>query len=104
MTLNYTMSGLLTGGLSQAEDTYSYLKRRMSTRKYMASTCANTLGACGFVMGLKYGAMMSSMILTGVGSLIGSIVLGIIGFRLGHNIGYSIGTSLLRVNKSEAYC
>lgn len=91
-----TMSGVLSGGLAQIQDTFSLAKGELSWKQYNLATTRNITGGFGFAFGLSFGAALGSSILPGVGTFIGSLVGGLLGWQIGCQIGSQIGRVIIR--------
>lgn len=96
MVVANTMSGVLTGGLAQIEDTYSLIKGKISWKNYSIATTRNITGGFGFAAGLSFGASVGSSILPGLGTIIGSLLGGLLGWQIGSQIGNQIGHMVIR--------
>ncbi|MBD1380930.1 glycine zipper domain-containing protein [Metabacillus arenae] len=96
MVVANTMSGVLTGGLSQIDDTFSLIRGKMNWRQYSKATTKNIAGGCGFAAGLSFGAAIGSSVLPGIGTLFGSLIGGLLGWQIGCQLGHQIGEVIIR--------
>lgn len=84
-------AGIISGGLSQVEDTNHFRKGEMTTTQYAAHTTKNVTMAVGVMAGIEYGAVLGSALLPGVGTIVGSVVGGLVGDRVGRMVGMEAG-------------
>lgn len=96
MVVANTMSGVLSGGLAQIEDTFSLVRGTITLKEYSRATTRNITGGFGFAAGLSFGAAIGSSILPGLGTIIGSLIGGLLGWQIGCQIGNQIGHVLIR--------
>jgi outer membrane lipoprotein SlyB len=87
-------AGIISGGLSQYQDTKALQNGQIDRNQYAVHTTKNISGAAGLVAGIEYGAVLGSSLLPGVGSIVGSIFGAILGDRLGRFIGLQAGQML----------
>src|SRR5665647_318577 len=87
--------GLISGGLSQIQDTNALKEGHINKKQYAIQTTENVTGAFGIMAGIEYGAVFGSSIMPGVGTVIGCVVGGLLGDRIGRNVGQLAGTSLV---------
>ncbi|MDP1512796.1 hypothetical protein Q8I65_21785 [Paenibacillus ottowii] len=92
---NSLWGGLISGGISQAQDTISLTKGQMDNKEYMVHTSGNLTGALGVMAGIEYGAILGTSLLPGVGTVLGSIVGGLLGNNVGHRVGMQAGSALV---------
>lgn len=84
-------AGVISGGLSQWEDTRHLQSGSMSGMQYAANTTKNVGVALGVMAGIEYGAILGTSIFPGVGTVVGSVVGGLIGDRVGRTVGMQTG-------------
>lgn len=84
-------SGIITGGISQIQDTKAMTEGLISKRKYAVHTSKNIVGSVGIIAGIEYGALLGSAIFPGVGTILGSIIGGMVGDSLGSYVGRQAG-------------
>jgi outer membrane lipoprotein SlyB len=87
--------GLISGGLSQLQDTNALKEGQIDKRTYAVQTTENVTGAFGVMAGIEYGAILGSSIMPGVGTVLGSVVGGLLGDRVGRTVGHRAGDSLI---------
>lgn len=87
--------GLVSGGLSQIQDTNALKEGQINKKQYAVHTTENVTGAIGVMAGIEYGAILGTSLMPGVGTVVGSVVGGFLGDRLGRNVGQLAGTSLV---------
>ncbi|WP_179032383.1 hypothetical protein [Paenibacillus kribbensis] len=87
--------GLISGGLTQLQDTISLTKGQMDNKDYMVHTSGNLTGALGVMAGIEYGAILGTSLLPGVGTVLGSVVGGLLGNSVGQTVGMQAGSVLL---------
>jgi outer membrane lipoprotein SlyB len=87
--------GLISGGMTQLQDTISLTKGQMDNKNYMVHTSGNLTGALGVMAGIEYGAILGTSLLPGVGTVLGSVVGGLLGNSVGQAVGMQAGNSLL---------
>ncbi|MGG4218019.1 hypothetical protein ABEW32_07290 [Paenibacillus jamilae] len=92
---NSLWGGLISGGISQVQDTISLTKGQMDNKEYMVHTSGNVTGALGVMAGIEYGAILGTSLLPGVGTVLGSIVGGLLGNNVGHRVGMQAGSALV---------
>ncbi|MEC4568725.1 hypothetical protein L8C07_22490 [Paenibacillus sp. CMAA1739] len=92
---NSLWGGLISGGISQVQDTISLTKGQMDNKEYMVHTSGNLTGALGVMAGIEYGAILGTSLLPGVGTVLGSIVGGLLGNNVGHRVGMQAGSALV---------
>lgn len=88
-------AGLLSGGISQLQDTRNLTKGQLDTKQYAVKTTGNLTGAFGVMAGVEYGAILGTSLLPGVGTVIGSVVGGLLGDSLGRTVGVQAGNALV---------
>ncbi|MHC0616614.1 hypothetical protein [Paenibacillus sp. GCM10027628] len=88
-------AGLISGGLSQLQDTRDLTTGQMDRKQFAVKTTGNVTGAFGVMAGIEYGAILGTTVLPGVGTVIGSIVGGIVGNNLGQTLGTQAGNALV---------
>lgn len=96
MVVANTMSGVLSGGLAQIEDTFSLVRGKLTLKEYSRATTKNVTGGFGFAAGLSFGATIGSSILPGWGTIIGSLIGGLFGWQIGCRLGIQIGQVIIR--------
>ncbi|MFD1955766.1 hypothetical protein ACFSL6_16750 [Paenibacillus thailandensis] len=87
--------GLISGGISQLQDTRSFFNGEMEKSRYAVKTSENVTGAIGIMAGIEYGAMAGTAVLPGVGTVVGSVVGGLLGNSLGRKVGNEAGKMLV---------
>jgi len=87
-------AGLLSGGVSQLQDTKSLQQGQMGKREYTAQTVENVTGAVGVMAGVEYGAVLGSTMIPGIGTVVGAVLGGVLGNRVGRMVGGQAGTML----------
>lgn len=87
-------AGVLSGGLSQVEDTLALNRGEITGKRYAAQTTRNVSGAIGLMAGIEYGAIAGTMLFPGVGTVVGSMLGGLMGDRLGRAVGHQTGNLL----------
>ncbi|ULL18990.1 hypothetical protein DVH26_33895 [Paenibacillus sp. H1-7] len=88
-------TGLISGGLTQLQDTRSLTSGEMDKKQYAVKTSGNVTGALGVMAGVEYGALLGTSVMPGVGTVVGSIVGGLLGNSLGQTIGQQAGQALV---------
>ncbi|BAU28731.1 hypothetical protein DFP93_10533 [Aneurinibacillus soli] len=84
-------AGVISGSLSQWEDTRQLQSGGMSGMQYAANTTKNVGVALGVMTGIEYGAILGTAIFPGVGTVVGSVVGGLLGDRVGRTVGMQAG-------------
>jgi len=84
-------AGMLTGLITQMNDTMQYMRGKMDKKEFALQTAENVTGAVGIVAGIEYGAILGSAVMPGVGTALGSIVGGLVGDKLGRMVGHHTG-------------
>ncbi|WP_025718272.1 hypothetical protein [Paenibacillus sp. 1-18] len=92
---NSLWGGLISGGITQLQDTISLTKGQMDNKDYMVHTSGNLTGALGVMAGIEYGAILGTSLLPGVGTVLGSVVGGLLGNSVGHTVGTQAGSMLV---------
>jgi outer membrane lipoprotein SlyB len=87
--------GLISGGLSQLQDTNALKEGQIDKKAYAVQTTENVTGAFGVMAGIEYGAILGTYIMPGVGTVLGSVVGGLLGDRVGRTVGHRAGSSLI---------
>jgi outer membrane lipoprotein SlyB len=87
--------GLISGGLSQLQDTNALKEGQIDKKTYAVQTTENVTGAFGVMAGIEYGAILGTSIMPGVGTVLGSVVGGLLGDRVGRTVGHRAGDSLI---------
>jgi phage tail tape-measure protein len=87
--------GLISGGLSQLQDTNALKEGQIDKKTYAVQTTENVTGAFGVMAGIEYGAILGTTIMPGVGTVLGSVVGGLLGDRVGRTVGHRAGSSLI---------
>jgi outer membrane lipoprotein SlyB len=87
--------GLVSGGLSQLQDTNALKEGQIDKKTYAVQTTENVTGAFGVMAGIEYGAILGTSIMPGVGTVLGSVVGGLLGDRVGRTVGHRAGSSLI---------
>jgi outer membrane lipoprotein SlyB len=87
--------GLVSGGLSQLQDTNALKEGQINKKTYAVQTTENVTGAFGVMAGIEYGAILGTSIMPGVGTVLGSVVGGLLGDRVGRTVGHRAGSSLV---------
>ncbi|PUA39171.1 hypothetical protein C8Z91_10740 [Paenibacillus elgii] len=88
-------TGLISGGLSQIQDTNALAKGQMKTKEYAVQTVENVTGAVGVMAGVEYGAMLGSTVLPGFGTAVGAVLGGLVGSSVGRSVGHRAGDALV---------
>lgn len=88
-------TGLISGGLSQIQDTRNLTNGAIDKKQYAVKTSGNVTGAIGVMAGVEYGAILGTSVMPGVGTVVGSIVGGLLGNSLGQTIGQQAGQVLV---------
>jgi outer membrane lipoprotein SlyB len=88
-------AGVISGGMSQIQDTRNFTNGHMGKKEYALKTTGNVTGAFGLMAGVEYGALLGTSLLPGVGTAVGSILGGLIGDRLGRTVGVQAGYALV---------
>jgi outer membrane lipoprotein SlyB len=88
-------AGIISGGISQLQDTRNLTAGQMDKKEFAVKTTGNVTGAFGVMAGIEYGAMLGTTVLPGVGTVIGSIVGGLVGNNLGHSLGTQAGNAIV---------
>jgi len=88
-------TGIISGGLSQIQDTRSLTAGEIDKKQYAVKTTGNVTGAFGVMAGVEYGAMLGTSLMPGVGTVVGSIIGGLLGNSLGQTIGQQAGNVLM---------
>lgn len=87
-------AGLLTGAMSQVQDTKNLRSGQLSRNEYAVQTTENVTGAVGVMAGVEYGAILGTSVFPGVGTVVGSVVGGLLGDKLGRTIGTRAGSMI----------
>jgi outer membrane lipoprotein SlyB len=87
--------GLVSGGVSQVQDTRSLSNGQMDRSQYAVKTSENVTGAIGVMAGIEYGAMLGTTIMPGAGTVLGSIFGGMLGNTVGRRVGNEAGKVLV---------
>lgn len=87
--------GLISGGISQLQDTRSLASGQMNKSDYAVKTSENVTGALGVMAGIEYGAILGTTIMPGVGTVVGSVIGGLLGNSLGRQVGHQAGQVLV---------
>ncbi|HJV45525.1 MAG TPA: hypothetical protein VJ824_07345 [Bacillota bacterium] len=87
-------AGIISGGISQYQDTMALREGRMGKNQYAAHTTRNVVGAVGIMAGIEYGAMLGTSIMPGIGTVAGTVIGGFLGDRLGSSVGLTAGNAL----------
>lgn len=87
-------AGVISGGITQFQDTQSLMKGQMEKGNYAVKTAGNVTGAMGVMAGIEYGALWGSALLPGVGTVLGAAVGGLLGDRVGRVVGQQAGNVL----------
>jgi outer membrane lipoprotein SlyB len=87
--------GLISGGLSQLQDTNALKEGQIDKKTYAVQTTENVTGAFGVMAGIEYGAILGTSIMPGVGTVLGTVVGGLLGDRVGRTVGHRAGSSLI---------
>ncbi|MDB5083368.1 MAG: putative rane protein [Bacilli bacterium] len=94
------ITGVISGGWSQLQDTQALSKGDMQKNEYAKHTAKNVTGALGVMAGMEYGAILGSMLLPGVGTFAGTVVGGLMGNRLGRWAGVQAGSLLAEQSRT----
>jgi phage tail tape-measure protein len=86
------LAGLLSGGISQLQDTTAVTKGQMGKKEYAIQTTENVTGAVGVMAGIEYGAVLGTSVLPGIGTAVGAVVGGMLGDRVGRLVGHQTGS------------
>jgi outer membrane lipoprotein SlyB len=86
--------GIISGGISQIQDTNAMIKGDLDKKEYAIQTTENVSGAFGVMAGVEYGAILGTSVMPGVGTIIGSLMGGLLGDKLGRMVGNQTGTAL----------
>lgn len=89
-------SGLLTGTMSQIQDTKQLRQGGMAKNEYAVHTARNVTGALGVMAGVEYGAILGTTVMPGVGTVVGSVIGGLLGDKIGRTVGSQAGGILFR--------
>jgi outer membrane lipoprotein SlyB len=84
-------AGVISGGLSQLEDTNALRSGQMTNKEYAAHTTRNVTVAAGVYAGIEYGAILGSAVLPGIGTIVGSVVGGLVGDKVARVVGMQAG-------------
>ena len=84
-------AGLVSGGISEAQDIIAYSNGKMKANDFASNTTKNVTGAVGTMAGIEYGVVLGTTLLPGFGTVLGAVVGGIIGDRLGRCVGVQVG-------------
>lgn len=96
--------GVISGGVSQLEDTRAFAVKEINAGQYAAHTTRNVTGAVGTMAGLEYGAVLGTILLPGVGTVAGAVLGAIVGDRLGRYVGSQAGQMLFAYRMKEGQC
>lgn len=88
-------AGLISGGISQLQDTRNLTKGQMDTKEFAVKTTGNVTSAFGVMAGVEYGAILGTTLMPGVGTVLGSVVGGFLGDNLGRMVGTQAGNALV---------
>jgi outer membrane lipoprotein SlyB len=80
-------AGVVSGGVSQFQDTRALANGEMKKSEFAANTATNVTGAVGVMAGIEYGAMLGTSLLPGIGTVAGTIIGGMIGNQVGRVVG-----------------
>jgi outer membrane lipoprotein SlyB len=87
--------GIISGGITQLQDTNAMIKGQMDKKEYAIQTTENVTGAFGVMAGIEYGAILGTSVMPGVGTVVGSLMGGLLGDKLGRVVGNQAGTVVL---------
>lgn len=87
-------TGVISGGVSQLQDTRALTSGQMNRGEYAANTTKNVTGAVGTMAGIEYGSILGTSIMPGVGTVAGAIIGAMAGDRLGRYVGWHTGNML----------
>jgi outer membrane lipoprotein SlyB len=87
-------AGIISGGLSQLEDTRHLRSGQMNRSQYAANTTRNVTMAVGVMAGMGYGAVLGSAVFPGIGTIVGSVIGGLVGDRVGRTVGMEAGNMI----------
>lgn len=96
-------AGLISGGISQLQDTKSLQQGEIGKKEYTVQTAENVTGAVGVMAGVEYGAVLGSAVMPGIGTAVGAVLGGVLGNKVGRIVGSQAGTMLSQnrlVNKA----
>jgi outer membrane lipoprotein SlyB len=88
--------GVISGALSQIQDTNALSKGQMDKNNYAIQTTENVTGAFGVMAGIEYGAILGTSIMPGIGTVVGSVAGGFLGNKLGRTVGQLAGTTVFK--------
>jgi outer membrane lipoprotein SlyB len=91
-------AGVLSGGMSQVQDTQNLAKGQIDRKQYAVNTTGNVTGAVGIMAGVEYGAVLGSSLMPGIGTAVGAVVGGLLGDRVGRAVGAQAGNLLFNNN------
>ena len=80
-------AGVLSGAISQFEDTRAMTSGQMNKKEYAVNTSKNITGGIGVMAGIEYGSILGTSLLPGAGTIIGAILGSMIGSRIGNYTG-----------------
>jgi outer membrane lipoprotein SlyB len=89
-------AGVLSGAISQFEDTRAMTSGQMNKKEYAVNTSKNITGGIGVMAGIEYGSILGTSLLPGAGTIIGAILGSMIGSRIGNYTGSQVGQVLFK--------
>ncbi|WP_035102066.1 hypothetical protein [Aneurinibacillus terranovensis] len=93
---NSFWAGVVSGGLSQINDSRAYSNGVINRGEYAANTTCNVTSAVGVMAGVEYGAMLGSAVMPGIGTVAGAMIGGVIGDRVGRTVGTTAGSIMFK--------
>ncbi|NGQ95787.1 MFS transporter [Brevibacillus sp. SYP-B805] len=94
-------AGVISGGMTQVQDTNAWANGQLDKTNYFIRTTGNVTGALGVMAGVEYGGILGTSILPGVGTVIGAILGGMLGDRIGRTVGYQAGNALFNTQITQ---
>jgi outer membrane lipoprotein SlyB len=87
-------TGVISGGVSQFEDTRALASGRINGGQYAVHTTRNVTSAIGTMAGIEYGSILGTSILPGIGTVAGAVIGAMVGDCFGRYVGWHTGNLL----------
>jgi outer membrane lipoprotein SlyB len=88
-------AGVVSGGISQVQDTTDLTKGKMDKKEYTVQTAENVTSAFGVMAGVEYGALLGTTVMPGIGTAVGAVIGGVLGDRVGRLVGHQTGNAIV---------
>ncbi|MBO8164464.1 MAG: hypothetical protein H0Z34_12190 [Brevibacillus sp.] len=89
-------AGVISGGISQLQDTQSLMKGQVKRSDYYVRTTGNLTGAVGVMAGVEYGGMLGTAVFPGIGTVVGAVLGAMAGDQIGRTIGRMTASALFQ--------